>query len=178
MYLPWLRALQGDDCKHLVIDSGALIANAKLDRFGPDVHYWTIREVVDEVRDENARRFLDTFPYKIQTTDVSDESLAAGMVLCDHGRVCNSVESDYVQLYMLRFLLLPQSPLSHARPEISPRSPAPIYASWRWRTVWRSRSMVQSTSALSPWAQWQRYCRCVIPCGPFGRNCLLLLAWP
>jgi RNA-binding protein NOB1 len=63
------------DLTDLVLDSGAFIADHKVVSYGPHVRYWTIPEVIEEIRDENARRKLDTFPYEIKTRQVSYEAL-------------------------------------------------------------------------------------------------------
>lgn len=61
----------------LVLDSGAFITGAKLDRFGPDVRYVTVKGVLDEIKDDAGRRNLETFPYKIETRQVTAESMQA-----------------------------------------------------------------------------------------------------
>ena len=65
----------------LVLDSGAFITGAKLDRFGPDVRYVTVKGVLDEIKDDAGRRNLETFPYKIETRQVTAESMQAGQSL-------------------------------------------------------------------------------------------------
>jgi RNA-binding protein NOB1 len=61
----------------LVLDSGAFITGAKLDRFGPDVHYVTVPDVFDEITSEASRRTLETFPFKIHTRHVTVEAVRA-----------------------------------------------------------------------------------------------------
>ena len=64
----------------LVLDSGAFITGAKLDRFGPDVRYVTVKGVLDEIKDDAGRRNLEIFPYKIETRQVTAESMQAGQL--------------------------------------------------------------------------------------------------
>lgn len=61
--------------KTIVLDSGAFITGAKIDRFGPEVRYYTIPEVLAEIKDEKTKRVVETFPYKIEQRQVSAESM-------------------------------------------------------------------------------------------------------
>jgi len=61
----------------LVLDSGAFITGAKLDRFGPDVKYVTVPSVITEIRDEKTRHNLASFPFPIEQRSVSPEAMAA-----------------------------------------------------------------------------------------------------
>lgn len=69
---------EASTCRHLVLDAGAFIAGANLTSFGPDVNYWTVPDVLSEIKDEGARRYLQTFPYKLQQRRVSAEAMSAG----------------------------------------------------------------------------------------------------
>jgi RNA-binding protein NOB1 len=59
----------------LIIDSGAFIAGAKLDNHGAHITYYTINDVVNELRDPKARHLFETFPYKITERSVSSEAI-------------------------------------------------------------------------------------------------------
>jgi hypothetical protein len=59
----------------LVIDSGAFIAGAKLDNYGGHMTYFTINDVINELRDPKARHMFQTFPYKITERAVSAEAM-------------------------------------------------------------------------------------------------------
>lgn len=61
--------------KHLVIDSGAIISLENL--FGKAEEFWTVREVLAEIRDKQARRALETLPFDLKVREPSDEALAA-----------------------------------------------------------------------------------------------------
>ena len=68
----------------LVLDSGAFIAGTKLDRFGPDAKYYTIPEVVAEIKDEASKRLLETFPYHLEQQ--RQVSAAAIQAVCDFSK--------------------------------------------------------------------------------------------
>lgn len=67
-----------DNPKVIVLDSGALITGAKIDNFGADVQYWTIPEVIEEIKDRKTRHILESFPYEIKTRAISGECFKAG----------------------------------------------------------------------------------------------------
>ena len=59
----------------LVADTAALIKGARLDKQAQEIV--TIREVVDEVRDKNARRALSMLPFELTFKQPSEESIKA-----------------------------------------------------------------------------------------------------
>lgn len=59
----------------VVLDSGAFITGTKIDNLGSEVEYYTIDEVVAELKDENARIRFQTFPFPIHVVPVTHESL-------------------------------------------------------------------------------------------------------
>jgi rRNA maturation endonuclease Nob1 len=60
----------------LVLDSGAIIKGVRVERLGTE--FWTIAEVIDEIRDQRARDYLQTFPYEIKTTEPDPRDMKAG----------------------------------------------------------------------------------------------------
>eukprot|EP00286_Rhodomonas_abbreviata_P006536 CAMPEP_0181316598 /NCGR_PEP_ID=MMETSP1101-20121128/15982_1 /TAXON_ID=46948 /ORGANISM="Rhodomonas abbreviata, Strain Caron Lab Isolate" /LENGTH=201 /DNA_ID=CAMNT_0023423859 /DNA_START=70 /DNA_END=671 /DNA_ORIENTATION=+ len=60
--------------RKVVLDSGAIIKGGRLERLGDK--FWTIQEVLSEVRDSNARMVLETFPFELQVISVDPEALA------------------------------------------------------------------------------------------------------
>lgn len=61
----------------LVLDSGAFIAGQNLERFGPNTRYFTIPDVLIEIKDAVTRHILDSFPYKIETRVISADAMKA-----------------------------------------------------------------------------------------------------
>ena len=62
--------------KCLVVDSGAIIAGSRLENIAEE--FFTIKEVLDEIRDEGARVTLANLPYQLKTRVPSDEAIAFG----------------------------------------------------------------------------------------------------
>ncbi|GBG29323.1 RNA-binding protein NOB1 [Hondaea fermentalgiana] len=60
---------------HLVVDAGAIIRLENLNNMANE--FWTVREVISEIRDKNARRALETLPFDLKVREPSDEALAA-----------------------------------------------------------------------------------------------------
>jgi len=60
----------------LILDSGAIIKGVKIERMGTD--FFTIPEVIDEIRDSKAREFLQAFPFEIKITEPDPLDLKAG----------------------------------------------------------------------------------------------------
>ncbi|CAN0035164.1 unnamed protein product, partial [Phaeothamnion confervicola] len=61
--------------KHLVIDTAAIIKGAGMTLAGHAERFWTVPEVLQEVRDKKARHHLDTLPFELQLREPSDEAL-------------------------------------------------------------------------------------------------------
>ncbi len=66
------------DSKYLVIDTGALIKGVRLERLAS--HFYTIQEVLNEVRDRQARHFLASFPFEIKVREPTPDALKEGTV--------------------------------------------------------------------------------------------------
>ena len=60
----------------IVLDSGAFISGTNLTSYGPDCEYYTLQEVIDELRDEQAKFNFHTFPYPITVKEPSSLSMA------------------------------------------------------------------------------------------------------
>jgi len=59
----------------LVVDAGPLIKGARLETLGST--FWTIQEVLNEVRDKKARLVMEALPYTIETRVPSEEAMKA-----------------------------------------------------------------------------------------------------
>ncbi len=59
----------------VVLDSGAFISGCKIENLGADVEYYTIEEVVSEIKDERARHRFQTFPFAIRVVGVTVEAI-------------------------------------------------------------------------------------------------------
>jgi len=60
---------------HLIVDTNAIITGTAL--YGLAENYWTVAEVLSEIRDEKARQTLAVLPYKLTTRSPDDESITA-----------------------------------------------------------------------------------------------------
>ncbi|CAM9365732.1 unnamed protein product [Ectocarpus sp. 6 AP-2014] len=60
---------------HLVIDSGAIIKGAGMTLASAAENFWTIPEVVAEIRDKKARRHLESLPFELKLREPSDEAM-------------------------------------------------------------------------------------------------------
>lgn len=65
--------------KKVVLDTAAFIKQAKLESLGDE--FFTISEVLAEIRDSKARMFLDTLPVKVVQKEPTTQALAAGSLL-------------------------------------------------------------------------------------------------
>lgn len=63
------------EIRRLVLDSGAFIMGANLTLYGPNCEYYTLDEVIAELKDENARHNFNTFPYPITVKQPSPQSM-------------------------------------------------------------------------------------------------------
>ena len=60
--------------KRVVLDSGAIILGGRIERLGDE--FWTIQEVLSEIKDENARMTLSSLPFELHVREVDPEALA------------------------------------------------------------------------------------------------------
>ena len=72
-----VRKAKGDAnvLKHLVVDSGAIIKAERLEHVAEN--YWTVREVIEEIRDSKSKHVLNTLPYKLKIRVPSAECMNA-----------------------------------------------------------------------------------------------------
>lgn len=63
----------------LVIDSNAIIKGIRLDNLKAE-EVVTITEVLNEVKDKNARQLLTTLPFVLKTEEPSEEALNTGIL--------------------------------------------------------------------------------------------------
>lgn len=68
--------------KVLVVDSNAFIKQVRIDTIGST--FYTIPQVISEIRDVKARHFLTTFPFEIITKDPTPAALKAGLFPHSH----------------------------------------------------------------------------------------------
>jgi hypothetical protein len=60
--------------KRVVLDSGAIILGGRIERLGDE--FWTIQEVLNEIKDENARMLISTLPFELNIREVDPAALA------------------------------------------------------------------------------------------------------
>ena len=63
--------------EHLVIDSGAIIRGQGFNYFNCSKKFWTVQEVLGEIRDSRARRLLDSLPFEIEVRSPTDRAMRA-----------------------------------------------------------------------------------------------------
>jgi RNA-binding protein NOB1 len=63
--------------EHLVIDAGAIISGQGFGYFNAAKKFWSVREVIDEIRDSKARHLLSTLPFEIEIRAPSDKAMKA-----------------------------------------------------------------------------------------------------
>jgi RNA-binding protein NOB1 len=61
--------------EHLVIDAGAIISGQGFGYFNAAKKFWSVREVIDEIRDSKARHLLSTLPFEIEIRAPSDRAM-------------------------------------------------------------------------------------------------------
>lgn len=60
---------------HLVVDSGAIIKGTNLAALAE--HFWTVPDVLNEIRDKKSRALLERLPFTLETREPSAEAMAA-----------------------------------------------------------------------------------------------------
>lgn len=63
--------------EHLVIDSGAIIRGQGFNYFNASKRFWTVQEVLGEIRDSKARHLLASLPFEIEVRSPSDSAIRA-----------------------------------------------------------------------------------------------------
>lgn len=67
--------MTSNKAKVLVVDSNAFIKQVRIETIGQK--FYTIPQVINEIRDVKARQFLQTFPFEIETRDPTPAALQA-----------------------------------------------------------------------------------------------------
>ncbi|XP_007544193.1 RNA-binding protein NOB1-like [Poecilia latipinna] len=62
--------------EHVVADAGAFLKQAPLQEFGQNIY--TLREVLDEIRDRTTRRSLAVLPYQLTFREPNPEHIRTG----------------------------------------------------------------------------------------------------
>eukprot|EP01029_Cantina_marsupialis_P007999 TRINITY_DN1919_c0_g1_i1.p1 TRINITY_DN1919_c0_g1~~TRINITY_DN1919_c0_g1_i1.p1 ORF type:complete len:259 (-),score=130.74 TRINITY_DN1919_c0_g1_i1:948-1724(-) len=65
--------MEAPPLKHLVIDAGAIIKGVRVEKAAQ--FFWTVPEIIHEVRDKKARQMLDSLPYKLRVVEPSKEAM-------------------------------------------------------------------------------------------------------
>jgi RNA-binding protein NOB1 len=63
--------------EHLVIDAGAIIRGHGLGYFNRSKRFWTVAEVLNEIRDSKSRALLASLPFEIEVRAPSDAAMKA-----------------------------------------------------------------------------------------------------
>lgn len=63
--------------EHLVIDAGAIINGQGFSYFNRSKKFWTVVEVLNEIRDGKSRALLASLPFEIQVRIPSDAAMKA-----------------------------------------------------------------------------------------------------
>lgn len=69
-------ALGDQQLVHLVLDSGAIIKGVAMSLTTKAQQFWTIPEVLAEIRDKRARASLAALPFRLETKEPSHEAMA------------------------------------------------------------------------------------------------------
>ena len=85
--------------EHLVVDSGAIIKGQGFGFHRIAKNFWTIPEVIDEIRDEKSRELLAALPFTLETKIPSDIAMKA---VSDFAKQCG----DYSQLSLTDLKLM------------------------------------------------------------------------
>tara|TARA_A100001015_G_C15029978_1_gene732660 strand:+ start:1008 stop:3491 length:2484 start_codon:yes stop_codon:yes gene_type:complete len=65
----------GDVLLHLVLDSGAIIHGVSSSLRDKATHFWTVPEVIKEIRDKKSRAALENLPFELRLKEPSDEAM-------------------------------------------------------------------------------------------------------
>jgi rRNA maturation endonuclease Nob1 len=61
--------------KHLVLDSGAIIHGVSTDFHSKAEQFWTIPEVIEEIRDRKSREALEKLPFELRLKEPSEDAM-------------------------------------------------------------------------------------------------------
>lgn len=69
--------------EHLIVDSGAIIKGCGYEFHKTSKRFWTVQDVVNEIRDSKSLHLLETLPFELEirseTVDVEDKLKSANM---------------------------------------------------------------------------------------------------
>lgn len=69
--------------EHLIVDSGAIIKGCGYEFHKTSKRFWTVQDVVNEIRDSKSLHLLETLPFELEirseTVDVEDKLKSADM---------------------------------------------------------------------------------------------------
>ncbi len=65
------------ELEHLVIDSGAIISGQGYGYFNQAKKFWSVSEVLSEIRDSKSRHLLASLPFEIEIRSPSDSAMRA-----------------------------------------------------------------------------------------------------
>jgi RNA-binding protein NOB1 len=107
MKAPDLRVGQADGrIKHLILDAGAFISRKPFyESLQADVKYWTTNAVLREIRDRESRRFIDSFPFKLNTKQVSREAMNFAKEFCQLTKDLASLSGPDLEIVALSYML-------------------------------------------------------------------------
>ena len=63
--------------EHLVVDSGAIIKGCGFDFHKTSKRFWTVQDVVNEIRDKKSLHLLETLPFELEVRVPSDTAMRA-----------------------------------------------------------------------------------------------------
>jgi len=107
MKAPDLRMGDADGrIKHLVLDAGAFISRKPFyEILQPDVKYWTTTAVMNEIRDRQTRRFVDSIPYKLKTKQVTIEALKFAKEFCKLTKDLAGLSGPDLEIVALAYMI-------------------------------------------------------------------------
>jgi len=86
-----------------VVDAGALIRLEQLHGLADE--FWTVKEVVAEVRDKRARNALKALPFELQTREPSEEALAAVVAFAKKTGDLSVLSKPDIRIVALTYML-------------------------------------------------------------------------
>ena len=63
--------------ENIIVDSGAIIKGTGLGSLNKDAKYWTVSEIIAEIRDSRARASLEALPFELSVRTPSDAAMKA-----------------------------------------------------------------------------------------------------
>jgi len=107
MKAPDLRVGEADGrIRHLILDAGAFISRKPFyESLQADVKYWTTNSVLREIRDRQSRKFIDSFPYKLNTKQVSQEAKNFAKEFCKLTKDLATLSGPDLEIVALAYML-------------------------------------------------------------------------